>query len=119
MPRSVSRPVLASEPWVKLVATPASVTPVPTPADGVFAVSVPEGAERWRMLLKLSEYFASAALKAVVFTLAMLLPMTSSPFMKVRSALTPLPIVPMSDMVFVVEFRIRLHRTGPAAERER
>jgi hypothetical protein len=55
-------PVEASEPWLKFVFTPASTTPVPMPVEGELPTPALDGDERWRMLLKLSAYFASPLL---------------------------------------------------------
>ena len=68
-------------------------------ARGVRPVSAGE-VEGWRRnWLKESVYLVRAPLKAVELTLAMLLPITSSPRAKLRRALMPLLSEPMSAMV--------------------
>jgi len=86
----VPLPVLASEPCVKLVESAATWTPVP------ICTEVPP--ER-SVLLKVSAKLAALLLYPVVLTLAMLLPMTSRPLLKVLRVLTPEVSVPMSAMV--------------------
>ena len=94
MPRSVTIEVLESDPWLKLVEMPETCTPVPICID---ESPGPEEAAR-KVLLNVSEKLADWLLYPVVFTLAILLPMTSRPLLKVRSALTPEVRVPMSAM---------------------
>src|SRR3954451_12447952 len=75
--KSVERPVFCVEPWLKLVLIPATLTPSPTCAGLVPAVSA-VGAEPLRSSWEsVSSKTVVLLLKPTVLTLAMLLPTTS------------------------------------------
>src|SRR3954447_1058566 len=75
--KSVDRPVFCVEPWLKLVLIPATLTPRPTWAGLVPAVS-PFGAEPLRSSWEsVSSKTVARLLEPTVLTLAMLLPTTS------------------------------------------
>src|SRR3954471_13615515 len=75
--KPVDRPVFCVEPWLKLVPIPATLTPRPTWAGLVPAVSR-YGAEPWRSSWEtVSSKTVVLLLKPTVLTLAMLLPTTS------------------------------------------
>jgi hypothetical protein len=76
--KSLARPVFWVEPWPKLVVMPATLTPRPTWAGLVPALS-PCGEEPLRRTWdRVSSKTVVLLLKPTVFTLAMLLPVTSS-----------------------------------------
>src|SRR3954464_2043383 len=76
--KSLARPVFWVEPWPKLGVMPATLTPSPTCAGLVPAVS-PLGAEPLRSTCdSVSSKTVVLLLKPTVLTLAMLLPATSS-----------------------------------------
>src|SRR4051812_36625030 len=76
--KSLARPVFCVDPWPKLVVMPATLTPRPTWAGLVPAVS-PLGAEPLRSTCdSVSSKTVVLLLKPTVLTLAMLLPATSS-----------------------------------------
>ena len=101
MPRSVFDPVVVRVPCAKSEEILSICTPVPICLAGVFdpAPEMGGGVDACRMLLNESAYCIRDALKPDVFTLAMLLPITSMPFSKLVSALTPLVRDPMSAMM--------------------
>jgi len=97
--RLLGTPVLTRVPWLKSPAMVAMLTPVPTCIGVTVEELLPEFETPFSVLLKLSSKLTFELLKPVVLTLAMLLPMTSSCWLKPCIALTPVESESSSAMV--------------------